>query len=65
MRPNRRIWFVQNVTTKVINLSFNGRETRQLGLCRVLACHDCGSDLYLEGERDPSHTQSKAVTRRK
>jgi hypothetical protein len=35
------------------------------GLCKVLACHYCGSDLYLTGARRPDHIQSKSATRRK
>lgn len=30
-------------------------ETRDPGRCKVLVCHRCGSDLYLEGERDAKH----------
>jgi hypothetical protein len=38
-------------------------EHRDPGNCDVLACHRCGSDLYLIGDRYFEHVQSKAVTR--
>lgn len=34
-------------------------ETRNPGICRVLMCHLCGSDLYIAGRREPSHVKSK------
>jgi hypothetical protein len=44
--------------------SYLQKEDR-IGRCVALACHRCGSDLYLAGEREPMHVQSQAVSRRK
>lgn len=35
------------------------------GRCDVLACHRCGSDLYLTGYRQPIHVQTPAVVHKK
>ncbi len=34
-------------------------ETRYPGRCHVLACHRCGSDLYLSGAPDPDHFKNR------
>jgi hypothetical protein len=39
-------------------------EIRSPGRCQVLVCHQCGSDLYLTGMREPAHTGMKREPRR-
>ena len=35
-------------------------ETRNPGRCHVLACHRCGSDLYLSGTPDHEHFKNRS-----
>jgi len=39
-------------------------EIRDPGRCRVLVCHLCGADLYVEGERRPEHSSAARKSRR-
>jgi hypothetical protein len=40
------------------------QELRNPGMCRVLSCHRCGSDLYMSGTPDPEHFKNRSRSRR-
>lgn len=45
--------------------SYLQQETRFPGRTETLACHECGSDLYVQGSPHPDHFKGRQTTRRR